>query len=105
MKYHGYIGYACPSSTDNPYVDTLGIREFEVCGTVESYRLAAWDNRTQAGGVSMVTTIRTPFRPAYQDFLPYIRYATFKGLKWSITSTHFDDRDIVFDLGGIWNGS
>lgn len=53
----------------------------------------------------MVTTIRTPFRPAYQDFLPYIRYATFKGLKWSITSTHFDDRDIVFDLGGIWNGS
>lgn len=104
MRYHGYIGYVIPHETPNPYVDKTDIREFEVAGTVESYRLAAWDNRTQAGGVTMGTSIRFAFRPEYDRYLPYIRYATYRGLKWIVNSTTFDGPDLVIDLGGLWNG-
>lgn len=104
MRYHGRIGYVCPEETDNPFVDRNRMKEFEVTGTVETHRLAAWDNRAQNGGVSMVTSIRVPFRPAYASYLPYIRYATFQGHKWYVNATTFDERDLVLDLGGIWNG-
>lgn len=103
-KFYGTIGYA-ESVEIRPDVWTEKITERSYCGDLvrNTRRLENGgqvnDNITISNEISIVSD---PY--ANQNFHA-MRYVTFMGTKWKITSVEVKYPRLILTTGGVWNGS
>lgn len=101
-KYFGTIGYALTTETA-PGVWEEQLIEKEYYGDVLQY-----SKRYQpAGNVNddieisnRISIVADPF--AFQNFI-FIRYATWMGVKWKVSSIDVEYPRLVLSIGGVYN--
>lgn len=101
-KYHGYVGYAVDVEA-YPGVWEEQITEHEYFGDVIKNRLNIQQSNTVNAGITInnnISIIGDPF--AYENFYA-IRYATYLGKKWNVTSVEVSRPRLILTLGGIYN--
>ena len=102
-KYHGYVGYAVDVEA-YPGVWEEQITEHEYFGDVIKNRMNVQQTTTVNAGITIsnsISIIGDPF--AYDNFYA-IRYVTYLGKKWSVTSIEINRPRLILTLGGIYNG-
>lgn len=103
MKYHGYIGYAVLTETATD-VFTEEIVEREAQGDILKVhrRLVGSEHINDNIVVSnQISIVADPF--AYHNFHS-IRYASWMGANWKVTSVEPAYPRLILDLGGVYNG-
>ena len=101
-KYHGYVGYAVDVEA-YPGVWEEQITEHEYFGDVIKNRVNIQQSNTVNAGITInnnISIIGDPF--AYENFYA-IRYATYLGKKWTVTSVEVSRPRLILTLGGIYN--
>ena len=101
-KYHGYVGYAVDVEA-YPGVWEEQITEHEYFGDVIKNRVNIQQSNTVNAGITInnnISIIGDPF--AYENFYA-IRYATYLGKKWNVTSVEVSRPRLILTLGGIYN--
>ena len=102
-KYHGYVGYAVDVEA-YPGVWEEQLTEHEYFGDVIKNRMNIQQNNTVNAGITInnsISIIGDPF--AYENFYA-IRYATYLGKKWNVTSVEVARPRLILTLGGVFNG-
>lgn len=102
-KYHGFVGFAVPVETA-PDVITQTIVEREYQGEIikMSRRLTGTDKLNDDIQISnRISIISDPF--AYNNFHS-IRYASWLGANWKVTSVEVNYPRLILELGGVYNG-
>lgn len=102
-KYYGFIGYAETVETSTDVWEEV-ITEREAKGDVLKAvrRLSGSENLNDNVTVSnRISIVADPF--AYSNFHS-IRYATWMGAKWKVTSVEVSYPRLILDLGGVYNG-
>ena len=102
-KYHGYVGYAVDVQA-YPGVWEEQITEHEYFGDVIKNRMNIQQTATVNAGISIsnsISIIGDPF--AYDNFYA-IRYVTYLGKKWTVTSIEINRPRLILTLGGLYNG-
>lgn len=102
-KYYGFVGFAVPEETA-PDVIVETIVEREAYGEIlkMSRRLTGADKLNDDIQVSnRISILADPF--AYNNFHS-IRYATWLGAKWKVTSVEVNYPRLILELGGVYNG-
>lgn len=101
-KYYGTIGYALTAETA-PGVWEEQIVERQYYGDVLQYskRYQATDHANDNIEISnRISIVADPF--AFQNFI-YIRYVTWMGVRWKVSSVEVDYPRLVMSIGGIYN--
>ena len=102
-KYHGYVGYAVDVEA-YPGVWEEQITEHEYFGDVIKNRMNLQQNNVVNAGITInnsISIVGDPF--AYENFYA-IRYATYLGKKWTVTSVEVARPRLILTLGGVFNG-
>lgn len=102
-KYHGYVGYALDVEA-YPGVWEEQITEHEYFGDVIRNKVSMQQNNVVNAGITInnsISIIGDPF--AYDNFYA-IRYATYLGKKWTVTSVEVSRPRLILTLGGVFNG-
>ncbi len=102
-KYHGYVGYAVDVEA-YPGVWEEQLTEHEYFGDVIKNRMNLQQNNVVNAGITInnsISIIGDPF--AYENFYA-IRYATYLGKKWTVTSVEVARPRLILTLGGVFNG-
>lgn len=102
-KYYGVIGYAETVET-SPGVWTEQITEREYYGDILRNNRRLQTNEKLNDDVTISNQISIVSDPyAYQNFHK-IRYVSWMGTKWKVTSVDVQYPRLVLDLGGEYNG-
>lgn len=102
-KYVGKIGYAVPRmAASDVWVDD--IRERTVKGTLLSNR-----KRTEAGSwlnddINVDNEISIVADPIIKENFHSLRYVTYLGGKWKISSVQVSWPRLILTIGGVYNG-
>lgn len=102
-KWFGVIGYAEQVET-KPGVWKEAITEREYFGdmTRNTRRLQSTDQLNDDINISNeISIVSDPY--ANENFHS-MRYATYMGTKWKITSVEVQYPRLILSLGGVWNG-
>lgn len=102
-KYYGSVGYAKTQET-NPGVWTEEITERDYYGDVLQF-----GSRWESGGkvnddinvTNKISIVADPF--AYENFSA-IRYVSWMGTKWKVSSIEIQFPRLVLTIGGVYNG-
>lgn len=103
MKWFGAIGYANTVET-NPGVwkDNIVEREYFGDMTRNTRRLQSAEQLNDNIDISNeISIVSDPY--ANKNFHS-MRYATYMGTKWKITSVEVQYPRLILSLGGVWNG-
>ncbi len=103
-KYHGYVGYAIDVEA-YPGVWEEQITEHEYYGDVIKNKTSVQQNTTINAGIDIrnnISIIGDPF--AYENFYA-IRYVSYLGKKWKVSSIEIERPRLILTLGGIYNGN
>ena len=101
-KYYGAVGYA--TAVNNHGVVTQDIEERYYCG--DSIRVSRrMDSGDSANGNisvgNQISIVSDPY--ALQNFCD-IKYATFMGIKWRVTTVEVQYPRLILTLGDVYNG-
>lgn len=102
-KWFGVIGYAEQVET-KPGVWKEAITEREYFGdmTRNTRRLQSTDQLND--DISISNEISIVSDPYANENFHSMRYATYMGTKWKITSVEVQYPRLILSLGGVWNG-
>ena len=108
-RYHGYVGYAVDVEA-YPGVWEEQIVEHEYFGDVLRNKVNMSQASSQSGGNNLnpkitisnsISIIGNPF--AYEHVYA-IRYVTYLGKRWTVTSVDIERPRLVLTIGGLYNG-
>lgn len=103
-KWYGQIGFAITKETDLD-VWTEEIIEHNYYGDVLRNNKSNYANDEINSGFNISNRISFIADPFARENIYRMKYATFMGTKWNITSVEVDNYPrIVVSLGGLWNG-
>lgn len=104
-RYYGFIGYADEMTETAPglweekiverpyYGDTMrNTRQLQTSDSIN-------DNVNIGNQISIVAD------PYAESHIYAMRYATFQGTKWKVTSVDVQRPRLILSLGGLWNGN
>lgn len=104
MKYSGKLGFADEVEETAPSVFTEKMTERQYFGDVLEFgrqmQLADKVNPDITVG-NQLSIVADPFA---RDHLYKLRYATFMGQKWQVSSVKVQYPRLILTLGGLWNG-
>lgn len=101
-KWAGIIGYSNQVETSPGIWEEVLIKKHYVGDLVRNTRSLTNDNQIN-DGVSISNQISFISDPYARENFHLIRYATFMGQKWKVTSADIEYPRIVISLGGIYN--
>lgn len=103
-KYHGYVGYAIDVEA-YPGVWESKIIEHEYFGDVIKNRLNVQQQSTSINPTlslsNNVSIVADAF--AFENYYA-IRYVTYLGKRWTVTSVEISHPRMILTLGGLYNG-
>lgn len=102
-KWYGTVGYA-EMIESVPGVWTEDITEREYSGDVyrNTRRLQGADKLNDDISINnQISIVADPY--AYQNFHA-IRYVTYMGTKWKVTSVEVEYPRLILEVGGVFNG-
>lgn len=108
-RYHGYVGYAMDVEA-YPGVWEEKIIEHEYFGDVLKNRVNMTQSSLVTGNnnihpkVSINNTISIIGDPFAYGHVYEMRYVTYLGTKWMITSVEVERPRLILTLGGVYNG-
>lgn len=103
MKYHGYIGFVT-FEEKTPGVDVEVPVEREYTGDVMRAS-KRWENTQQVNkDLNISNQISIIADPYARDNLFTIRYLTWMGSLWEITSVDIQYPRLILSIGGVYNG-
>lgn len=102
-KYHGYVGYAVDVEA-YPGVWEEQITEHEYFGDVIKNKMSMQQNSSVNAGITINNSISIVGDPFAYDHFYAIRYATYLGKKWTVTSVEINRPRLILTLGGVFNG-
>ena len=102
-RYHGYVGYGVDTET-YPGVWQEVITEHEYFGDVIKNRINVQQDNSVNAGIKINSNISIIGDPFAYDNLYAIRYVTYLGKKWNVTSIDIERPRLVLSIGGIYNG-
>ena len=102
-KYYGMIGYAEMTETEPGIWEETIVERPYYGDTIKNTRLlqntnALNDNVNIANQISIVAD------PYANEHIYAMRYATFQGAKWKITTADVQYPRLILSLGGLYNG-
>jgi len=104
-KWYGQIGFCIPKETDVD-VWTEEIIEHSYYGDVIRNTRSNYDNSQINTGFNVSNRISFVADPYARENFYRMKYITFMGTKWTITSAEIEDYPrIVVNLGGLWHGA
>lgn len=101
-KYYGAVGYA--TSTNERGVVTSSIEERWYCGdSIRVSRRTGGSNEVNENITlgNQISIVSDPY--ALQNFCN-IKYATFMGIKWKVTTVDVQYPRLILTLGDVYNG-
>lgn len=103
MKWFGAIGYANTAETKpGVWKDNIVEREYFGDMTRNTRRLQSAEQLNDNIDISNeISIVSDPY--ANKNFHS-MRYATYMGTKWKITSVEVQYPRLILSLGGVWNG-
>ena len=103
-RFYGAVGYATTSQTA-PGVWTEAYTERNYFGDVTRFSRRLESNAVINDGISVSNVISIMADAfAYQNFAS-IRYVTWMGTKWTVSSVEVERPRLILTLGGVFNGS
>lgn len=103
MKYHGMIGYGITTET-KPGVWEEDIAERAYFGDVMRCSLRSHTASKVNDDIAIsneFSIVADPF--AFENF-SFIRYITYMGVKWKVTSVELQYPRLIIGVGGVYNG-
>lgn len=102
-KWFGVIGYAEQVETEpGVWKETITEREYFGDMTRNTRRLQSTDQLND--DISISNEISIVSDPYANENFHSMRYATYMGTKWKITSVEVQYPRLILSLGGVWNG-
>lgn len=104
MRYSGMIGFAPTKNKGDDDIWSEKIEEHPYKGDIvrHSYNAQNVEKLTDDVQVNMqISIVANEF--AY-NFMHLIRYATWRGVKWRVTSVEPQYPRLLLSLGGVYNG-
>lgn len=102
-KYYGKIGYAVSSETV-PGVWNEGITERDVYGDVIKNTKRADSGSKVIDDISVSMSVSFLADAFAINNFHLIKYATYLGSKWKVTTVEVEHPRLVLTLGGVYNG-
>lgn len=102
-KYHGFVGYAVDIEA-YPGVWEEQITEHEYFGDIVKNKMNVQQSTSVNAGITInnsISILGDAF--AYDNFYA-IRYVTYLGRKWIVTSVEVERPRMILALGGLFNG-
>lgn len=103
MKWFGAIGYAEQVET-NPGVWKEEITEREYFGDMTRINRRLQSANQVNDNIDISNEISIVSDPYANENFHSMRYATYMGTKWKITSVEVQYPRLILSLGGVWNG-
>lgn len=102
MKYSGVAGYSKDVEI-SPGIWESQIHEVRIFGDVLKNRTSIQQQSNINGEISINHSISIVSNPFIRENCFDIRYVTFMGKKWCITSVEIEFPRIILSLGGLYN--
>lgn len=102
-KWYGQIGFEITRETDVD-VWTEDIIERSYYGDILKNSKSAYSPNEINEGFNISNRISFIADPYAKENMYRMKYATFMGTRWKITSVDVDFPRLTISLGGIWNG-
>lgn len=103
-KFHGAVGYGIASET-HPGVWEETIIERNYYGDVLKNRMNIQQNNVINAGITINNTISIVTDNFARENALSIRYVTYLGKKWCVSSIEVEYPRILLTLGGLYNGN
>lgn len=103
-KWFGVIGFAEEATETKPSVYEEPIIEKQYYGEVKKNNRRYMLSDTVNGEITVSNQLSVISDPYIQNHFYSIRYATFCGVKWTVTNVDVEWPRLVLTLGGVWNG-
>lgn len=103
MKWFGTIGYAEQAET-KPGVWKEKIVEREYFGDMTRINRRLQSANQVNDNIDISNEISIVSDPYANENFHSMRYATYMGTKWKITSVEVQYPRLILSLGGVWNG-
>ncbi len=103
MKWFGAIGYAEQAET-KPGVWKEEITEREYFGDMTRINRRLQSANQVNDNIDISNEISIVSDPYANENFHSMRYATYMGTKWKITSVEVQYPRLILSLGGVWNG-
>lgn len=102
-KYHGYIGFAITEET-SPGVWKERIVEKEYSGDINRIR-RNWNlGQTVNENLDISNEISIIANPFAEENAPFMKYLTWMGHYWRITSISIEYPRMILTIGGLYDG-
>lgn len=102
-RFHGKIGYAKEVET-SPGVWEETITEREYFGDIVKNKTSVQQGTTINAGISMSNSVSIVGDPYAYDNIFAMRYVTYLGKKWNVTTFEVMRPRIIINMGGLYNG-
>lgn len=103
MKFHGQIGFSYEEETA-PGVWTTKTEEKEVYGDVLS-NMRRWDNGQEINSdLNVSNKISVVSSRFIYEHLGAMRYISWNGTRWKVSSAEIVRPRVILTLGGVYNG-
>lgn len=102
-KWHGYIGFGITKETSLDVYESI-IEDHSYSGDVlRNYRKTESTNKVN-DNINLSVQISVVANPFIFQHLGEIKYITYMGNKWKVTSADIQPPRIILEVGGIYNG-
>ena len=102
-KYYGKIGFAV-TSEDTPGVWNEHITARPYCGDILNNTKRIDGSESLNDNINITNRISIVADPYAKLNFHTIRYATYMGTKWKVSSVQLEYPRLILNLGGIYNG-
>lgn len=102
-KFHGMIGFAVQKET-RPGVWIDDITEHECSGDFIRFSRSTQSSQNVNENLTLSNQVSIIMDPYVNENLFAMRYITYMGAKWKVTSIEVQYPRLLLSIGGVWNG-
>lgn len=103
MKYYGTIGYGITTET-RPGIWEEGVAERSYYGDVVRSSIKAQTGSKVNDDITVSNEFSIVADPFAFEHFSFIRYITYMGVKWKVTSVELHYPRLIIGVGGVYNG-
>lgn len=103
-RFHGFVGLRQDPVETSPGIFPMTIAETEVSGSVENMSVGYQSGELSQESVRAKHRIRVMGSSELFDNAQRAVYILWNGTKWIVSSVEYQHPEVLFTLGGLYNG-